>query len=370
MSIITAYSTNSSIEQAVNEIKEKLSGAFPKLVLFFASAVYDGGQLSAKMKEAFPEAVSLGCSTAGEIVTGKMLNNSIVAMGLGSDIIVDANVAVVDDIKGDVKANVEKAVKELEGYYSKSLRELSNEEYVGIVLHDGMVGAEERVMDELGNLSDITFIGGSAGDDCKFVSTQVFAEGKVYSNASILAVLKAGTKFDIIKTQSFCPSNKKLVATKVNEPDREILEFNGQPASEAYAEALGISVSDLANHFMTNPIGILAGDDIFVRSPQQIKDGKVVFYCAIKEGMELDILEATDIVKDTQKAVEVKKSELGSISALINFHCILRTLQLNTEGNAEDYGNIFSDIPTIGFSTYGESYIGHINQTSIMLVFK
>ena len=35
-----------------------------------------------------------------------------------------------------------------------------------------------------------------------------------------------------------------------------------------------------------------------------------------------------------------------------------------------EYGEIFKDVPTIGFSTYGEQFIGHMNQTSAMLVFK
>jgi len=50
--------------------------------------------------------------------------------------------------------------------------------------------------------------------------------------------------------------------------------------------------------------------------------------------------------------------------------CILRTLELESKGITEAYGKLFTDIPTIGFSTYGEEYIGHINQTSTMLVFK
>ncbi len=60
----------------------------------------------------------------------------------------------------------------------------------------------------------------------------------------------------------------------------------------------------------------------------------------------------------------------GRISAIINFHCILRTLELEQKNLTEEYGRIFSGIPTIGFSTYGEEFIGHINQTSTMLVFQ
>ena len=80
--------------------------------------------------------------------------------------------------------------------------------------------------------------------------------------------------------------------------------------------------------------------------------------------------ESTDIIKDTKQAIEDKKNEIGSISGIINFHCILRTLELEQKGTTEEYGKIFTDIPTIGFSTYGEEYMGHINQTSTMLVFK
>ena len=40
------------------------------------------------------------------------------------------------------------------------------------------------------------------------------------------------------------------------------------------------------------------------------------------------------------------------------------------EGQAEAYGEVFAKTPMIGFSTYGEACIGHINQTSTMLVFQ
>ena len=41
---------------------------------------------------------------------------------------------------------------------------------------------------------------------------------------------------------------------------------------------------------------------------------------------------------------------------------------LESKNQTEDYGNVFSKIPTIGFSSYGEEFIGHINQTATMLV--
>ena len=42
-------------------------------------------------------------------------------------------------------------------------------------------------------------------------------------------------------------------------------------------------------------------------------------------------------------------------------------MELKNNGLDKEYGALFENIPTIGFSTYGEAYIGHINQTATML---
>ena len=69
------------------------------------------------------------------------------------------------------------------------------------------------------------------------------------------------------------------------------------------------------------------------------------------------------------ECIEKKIAETGTPKALLNFNCILRRKQLEKQGQTEEYGRIFEVVPTIGFNTYGEAYIGHINQSATMLVF-
>ncbi len=85
--------------------------------------------------------------------------------------------------------------------------------------------------------------------------------------------------------------------------------------------------------------------------------------------MELSLLESADIIDGTKKAIDATRAELGSISGIMTFNCILRTLEIIQKQSTEDFDRLFADIPTVGFSTYGEQYIGHVNQTATMLVF-
>lgn len=368
MKIATAYSEKSDIVEAVGEIKNGIGGMAAKAVLYFSSMSYDPAGLAAEMKSAFADAAVFGCTTAGEIITGKMLKNSVVAMAISADVIDDMAVEVVSNISEE--NNVAIAFTSFEKHFGEKMQAMDIGKYVGIILTDGMCGAEEKLMDTIGDLTNVVFVGGAAGDDLAFKSTNVFVEGKSYSNAAVLVLLKLKSEFDIIKTQSFRLLGKKLVATRVNEAAREVVEFDGKPAVLAYTMALGIPEAEAADHFMRHPVGLMFDGEPYVRSPQQVKDGSIIFYCQVIEGMELEILESTDIVEGTKVAVQSKAKDMGGVSGIINFHCILRTLELQNIGRTEDYGKVFEDIPTIGFSTYGEEYVGHINQTSTMLVFK
>ena len=367
----TAYSTKKAIPEAVLEIKQRVGPANPKMVVFFASSIYDPATISRAMAGAFPTAKVFGCSTAGEIVTGKMLKESVVAMAFSSEAVADVVVGVMTGIReGQTAESVSRVFTAFENHYGEKMSNLDFSRYVGLILIDGLSGAEEKVMDRIGDLTNVLFVGGSAGDDLKFECTHVYANGEAYTDAAVLALLKPAVGFDIIKTQSFRATGKLLVATEVDEAKREVISFDNLPAVEAYAKALGTTVEDAPNHFMSHPVGLLSGDEIFVRSPQQIRDGRMVFYCNVLQGMELALLASTDIVADTRNAVKAKNGDGNTIAGLLNFHCILRTLDLEKDKITDDYGKVFSDVPTVGLSTYGEEYLGHINQTSTMLLLR
>jgi hypothetical protein len=367
MSVITAFSEDKVIQTAVQEIKAKIEVAHPKMVLYFASSSYHPQELAAAMDGSFPGATVFGCTTSGELISGKMTKGSIVAMGFSSDIIGDVMIQMVPNIS--TEDNVSKAFTLFSDYYKTPVLELDPTKYVGMVICDGLTKAEEKIMDSIGNLTDITFIGGSAGDDLKFERTYVFANGQAYSDVALLALLKPVGTFDVIKTQSFCSTNHKLVATKVDEANRIVLEFDHKPAVEAYASAIGHSTMKVAEGFMSHPLGLMVDEEPYVRSPQQANNGAMTFYCNVKEGMEMTVLTSTDIIADTTTAIQEKQHQIGKFKAVINFNCILRTLQLESQGNCKQYGEIFAQFPMIGFSTYGEAYIGHINQTATILVF-
>jgi hypothetical protein len=367
MPITTAYSTK-GLPEAVTDLRAQCNACKPRAVIFFASSKYDPAELSRQMQAAFPGACVAGCSTAGEIAGGKMVSESVTAMFLDEEIVGQAATAIVENLRDGVR--VGDAFSKMEQQLQAPVSSLDMEKYVGLVLVDGLSGAEESLMEKIGDLTDIFFVGGSAGDDLKFQSTQVMLEGKAYTNAAVLLILELKRGFDIVKTQSFRATGKTLVATQVDEPLRLVAEFDHKPALEAYAQVLGVSPAEAPALFMKHPLGLMVDEDPFVRSPQRVHDRGIVFYCHVKQGMELEVLDATDIVAHTRQAIEARKATGKPISGIIDFQCILRTLQLRGENQCDRYGAIFDGIPTTGFSTYGEAYLGHINQTSTILVFR
>jgi hypothetical protein len=367
MTVKTAYTANPDPSLAAQELLSAIGETKPRFVLFFASAAYAPEALGAALAKAFGDVPSIGCTTAGELISGHMLKKSVVLSAFDDATLRGAQVALISDMTSE--QSVSAALGELGEAVGKSAAELDPQKYVGLVLHDGLSVAEEAVMSQLSGRTNVPFVGGSAGDDVQFKGTHVFVNFKPYSKASVLALLEPAGRYDILKTQSFEVLDQVLEVTDVDEPTRTVRTFNGKPAAEEYAAQLGVSVAELPDHFQSHPVGLVTGEgEPYVRSPQRLEGTDVVFYCQVKQGMKLNILSSVDIVEQTRSDLVAKLEGFGPCGGLVNFHCILRTLELEAKEQCDAYGALFEKTPMVGFSTYGESYIGHINQTSTMVL--
>lgn len=350
----TFATADTNLGAVAGQLKTRLP-AEPTFLVYFHSVDFDAAAVADTLAKAYPGVPSIGCSTAGEIVTGRMLDKSLVVGAFTGEVVPKA--AVVPILGDDVGA----ALKALTADFGEA--DLAT--HVGVILMDGLSGKEEQIMDSLGNSTDLTFVGGSAGDDLRFAKTFVAANGRVVGGSGALALLQVPAGYDLIKTQSFCPTGKTLTPTKVDRAARAVLEFDGKPAAQAYAQAVGADSTATATHaFMDAPLGLMAGSEPFVRSPQRIDNDKLHFYCSVMEGVELSVLKGTDIVADTAQALAGSDHR-----GLMVFNCILRTLELKDQGKTEAFGKLFAK-PSVGFSTYGEAYIGHINQTATILALR
>jgi hypothetical protein len=200
----------------------------------------------------------------------------------------------------------------------------------------------------------------------------VFHNGRASDHGAALLLMEMSVPFRVAKTCSFEPTSHRFVITRSDAPNRVVYEVNGQPVLQAYAEAAGVDADALDGAvFMRHPWGMVMDGDPWIRSPMRVEaDGGLKFYCQIEEGMELFMMSGTDLVGETRAAFRRAEGELAATPAgALVFNCILRRLELDAEHTHESFRESFAAYPTAGFHTYGESYLGHINQTCTGLVF-
>lgn len=121
---------------------------------------------------------------------------------------------------------------------------------------DGLSYAEEAVTSAIHwGLDDIPLIGGSAGDDLKFETTTLIANGVASSDCAIIVLVATDVPFHVFKTDNFVPTDQKLVVT-ASDPDRRIVhEFNAVPAAEEFASAVGAAADSLSPlSFASHPV--------------------------------------------------------------------------------------------------------------------
>ena len=368
MSVKTVVSTHTDPRACARQLRDGIGDLDPTFVAFFATSKLDPESLGAALRQQFGEVPSIGCTTAGEIGGRRPQEGSVVLLAMDANSIRSAQVEVIDDLANE--AATRRAVNALAASRGETASALRPDKYLGMIVHDGLSRAEESIMARITALTNVPFIGGSAGDDLVFRRTFVYANFRPHTDASALALLEPVRRYEILKTQSFAVLDKTLEVTEVDEPTRTVHSFNGRPAAQEFAALLGVPVSELPDNFRKFAVGLVTREgEPYVRSPQRVQGESLVFYCQLKQGMRLNLLQAQDIVQKTRHDLTSKLASLGSCEAIVEFQCINRTQELESQHQSQVYAELFKSIPTIGLATYGESYIGHLNQTSTLLLF-
>ncbi|WP_088286259.1 FIST signal transduction protein [Kineosporia sp. A_224] len=360
-----------AVPDLVAAVRARLGGADPAAVLYFASSRYDPQDVVGPMADAFPGAAVVGCSTAGEFTDAVSSVGGISAVALPRAVVGGA-VATLGDLSGDVHAGIAAAIRDIEATVRVPLRDLDPAEHVGFVLIDGMHQAEEAVNEALGDAAPLLdIVGGSAGDDLAFERTWV-AAGRAWSFQGVaLMVCHVEVPFRVVKTCAVRETGITLRITSTDESRRVVTSFDGRPAAQVYAEAVGVPVEALdSSVFMRYPLGQMISGEPWVRSPSAVVDGGGVrFLAQMPLGMDVAVMGTGDLVGGTREALLDAWRSLGTASGAVMFNCILRRLEMDATGATQDFVDAFGGLPVAGFHTYGETWMAHVNQTLTGIVF-
>lgn len=404
MPFLTAYAEARGEDRAENarnaieQLKDAFAGHTVNAVLYFIAPDYDPHVLAKGMSAAFPKAATFGCTTAGEFTEGRMLRHSVSAMAFTPDVMEAVKIAGISSIDRKPDA-VKRLLADLEKQFGRSMGELDFREYVGFMLTDGLAKSTDRLVARAGEFTDVIFTGGLAGTYGEARETLVFANGHVYKNGAVLAIMRPRGRFLPVKSQSIELTDSTMVATWADSSKHIIHEFDGRPALEVYVEAMGLGIPPFAlgakpaqaltaysdaiigasdvtrpltslDQFIKWPLALVINGEPFIRSAVGITpDAGLQFLMPPIEGVRYTVTKAKDVVTETANVVEAVKRELGSVSAIIGAGCLLRERQIRNENRCREFESVFGDIPTLTFASYGEIFVGLVSQSASMVFF-
>ncbi|SEQ81599.1 FIST N-terminal domain-containing protein [Thalassovita taeanensis] len=334
-----------------------------ELVLLFVSSHADIAAIARRAQGAFGDALVLGCTTAGEISGKGYSDGEIVAVGFPRAQF-RARMLLIEDLNNfDGPPLIDRMIQSR----NAMAREQPDWDYeFNFLMIDGLSRREDELTAELAmGLGPVPLFGGSAGDGDTFAQTFVLANGRAYGNAALVAQLRTTCPIKVFKTDHFVPTQQRMVVTGAH-PDRRIVhEINAEPAAREYARVLGKDPEQLTTFtFAAHPLVVRIGGQHHVRSIQRVeRNGDLVFYSAIDEGLVLTLAEPMNMARHLENEIAALSAH-GAPDTILACDCILRKIEAQQKQITGRISDILARNRVVGFSTYGEQMNSmHVNQT-------
>jgi hypothetical protein len=362
------------------DLRAKLGGESPDVVLVFSSSSHSSKSLLASLRESSGCPSLVGSTCAGEFIAGALGNGSVSAMAFRSSEM-RFSIGLGRDFGKDMPLAVRELVAGLHGIrdYTYPFRTL-------LVLTDALAGQAEEIMEllnqETGGVYQV--FGGGAGDDAKFERTEVFRGVESHTGAVVALEICSKKPFGIGVSHGWKPASQPLRVTQ--SAGARVVSLNASSAVEVFREHAAKTGQrfDIGNpmpFFLHNILGIETPNGLKLRVPLQVGgDGSIHCAAEVPEGAMVRIMASSD-ESSTEAAREAARAALGSLGeakpkAAIFFDCVATRLKMGKAfaGELDAMTKELGGIPYVGCNTYGQiakvegQFNGFHNCTAVVCV--
>ncbi len=356
--------TPSAVRAALQSARASL-GASPTLGFLFASSEHDFGVVMSTAVECAPGCEFMSSQTAGEFTERGRTRGGIAVLltTLDPASFVVASGQSMRTRPLELARTLTQPFKPLQDRAGRFGSALSTT----VLLMDGLAGTGEHVVKEVLNTTRLfqQVVGGAAGDDGKFQSTEVGTSRFSGTDAAVALHVFGARPWGIGVDHGLAPRTRPMLVTRAS--GNVIHEIDRKPAFEAYrafAASRGIELTpeNAAPFLIANELGVFFLNELHhARAPIGVgSQGELKLVAEVAQGATVCILDGeTDaMIAAAGRAAEHARTSLEGTPAagVLVFDCVCRGMILQDafRREVEAVGRVFPNVPIAGFLTYGE----------------
>ncbi len=358
---------------------DAIVGKDARLIVVFASRRHDLGAVVEGVKDVAGPVPMVGCTTAGEIATGEVSDQSIAVSAMGGEGFSVAT-AHASGASGDLFAAGAGAARCIDRVSDSPHRVL-------LMLSDGLAGDQQEVVRGAYSIAGaaVPLVGGCAGDDLEMKRTSQIHDGEVFEDAVVAAAIGSDSPIGIGVRHGWKPVGNEMLITESS--GVSVQRIDHIPALDAYLDRLDAPVeartdpAAFTRFALTHPLGILrrGGQEVRFVSGADFEERSLTCIAEVPEGGTAFFMtgDQQSVVDGTSAACAEALQPLGGREPLgvMAFDCIARRGVLGNEGVGDEMRameELACGAPVVGFYSYGEiartkGVRGFHNQTLVAL---
>ena len=323
------------------------------LIQMFSSELKRMQKIASEVTQTLPHATLIGTSTAGEIISGKVIDNSTVL-----------SISVFE--KSSLESFHETAEDSYELGLSLSKKIFNKDTKCVITFLDGLGHNGQEYLQGLNamNCNHAAIAGGLAADSLSFKKTYTLCGDKIFSGGAVCVAL-SGEDLEVLQDYNLGWRAVGPSFTITKSDGARVYEIDHRPVKDVYEEVLGsFAVENMPASTIEFPLILQDKEMLIARSMLSVaKDGSILYGGNLEEGSEVRFgIGSRTLVNQYNPKQQLKEAE--SLQACFIYSCIARKMFLDKELE-KTFKVIQNTAPSSGFFTYGEFFFNE-KQTKLL----